>query len=117
MQLTESPDTIVEADRQALRDAGYFNRGIFDIATVAAFFAMSNRVASPPTCTPMTAITPWHGSAGWGVCEPRWRGRGTAPGGEVHAVAAVRDARLLARASTVRAVAAVWHGSSGQARG
>ena len=46
VQLTERPDTIVEADRQALRDAGYSNRGIFDIAAVAAFFGMSNRVAS-----------------------------------------------------------------------
>ncbi|WP_370196808.1 peroxidase-related enzyme [Aurantimonas sp.] len=52
VQLTERPDTIVEADRQALRDAGYSNRGIFDIAAVAAFFAMSNRVASATDMRP-----------------------------------------------------------------
>ncbi len=52
VQLTERPDTIVEADPQALRDAGYSNRGIFDIAAVAAFFAMSNRVASATDMRP-----------------------------------------------------------------
>ncbi len=52
VQLTERPDTIVEADRQVLRDAGYSNRGIFDIAAVAAFFAMSNRVASATDMRP-----------------------------------------------------------------
>mgnify|MGYP003147003882 CR=1 FL=1 len=52
VQLTERPDTIVEADRQALRDAGYSNRGIFDIAAVSAFFAMSNRVASATDMRP-----------------------------------------------------------------
>jgi len=52
VQLTERPDTIVEADRQALRHAGYSNRGIFDIAAVAAFFAMSNRVASATDMRP-----------------------------------------------------------------
>ena len=35
-----------EADRQALRDAGFSDRDIWDIASVAGFFAMSNRVAS-----------------------------------------------------------------------
>ena len=52
VQLTKRPDTIVEADRQVLRDAGYSNRGIFDIAAVAAFFAMSNRVASATDTRP-----------------------------------------------------------------
>lgn len=55
VKLTERPDTIVEADRQALRDAGYSNRAIFDIASVAAFFAMSNRVASATDMKPNTA--------------------------------------------------------------
>ncbi|MCB8840668.1 peroxidase-related enzyme [Aurantimonas sp. VKM B-3413] len=57
-KLTERPDTIVEADRQALRDAGFSNRGIFDIAAVAAFFAMSNRVAS---ATDMKPNAEYHG--------------------------------------------------------
>lgn len=54
-KLTERPDMIVEADRQALRDAGYSNRAIFDIASVAAFFALSNRVASATDMKPNAA--------------------------------------------------------------
>lgn len=46
VKLTERPDTIEEADRQALRDAGFSDRDIWDIASVAAFFNMSNRVAA-----------------------------------------------------------------------
>jgi len=42
----EASARIVEADRQALRDAGFSDRDIWDIASVAAFFAMSNRLAS-----------------------------------------------------------------------
>ncbi|GAB4260192.1 MAG: peroxidase-related enzyme [Pararhodobacter sp.] len=45
-KVTRSSAEIVEADRQALRDAGFTDRDIFDIASVAAFFNMSNRVAS-----------------------------------------------------------------------
>jgi uncharacterized peroxidase-related enzyme len=46
VKLTEEPAKIVEADRQALRDAGFSNRDIWDIASTAAFFNMSNRVAA-----------------------------------------------------------------------
>ena len=46
VKLTEQPAKIVEADRQALRDAGFSNRDIWDIAATAAFFNMSNRVAA-----------------------------------------------------------------------
>jgi uncharacterized peroxidase-related enzyme len=46
VKLTEEPAKIVEADRRALRDAGFSNRDIWDIASTAAFFNMSNRVAS-----------------------------------------------------------------------
>jgi uncharacterized peroxidase-related enzyme len=46
IKLTEQPDRIEEADRQALRDAGFTDRDIWDIASVAAFFNMSNRVAA-----------------------------------------------------------------------
>ncbi len=45
-KLTTASATIEEADRQALRDAGFGDRDIFDIAGVAAFFNMTNRVAS-----------------------------------------------------------------------
>ncbi|MBO0903871.1 peroxidase-related enzyme [Jiella sonneratiae] len=59
-RLTERPDAIVEADRQALRDAGFSNRAIFDIAQTAGFFAMSNRVASATEMRPNRA---YHGMA------------------------------------------------------
>jgi uncharacterized peroxidase-related enzyme len=45
VKLTEAPAKVAEEDRQALRDAGFSNRDIWDIASTAAFFNMSNRVA------------------------------------------------------------------------
>jgi len=45
-KLTETPDRMVEADRQALRDAGWSDRDIWDIAATASFFNMSNRMAA-----------------------------------------------------------------------
>jgi uncharacterized peroxidase-related enzyme len=45
-QLSVEPDSVTEADRQALRDAGFTDRDIWDIAAVAGFFNMSNRMAS-----------------------------------------------------------------------
>jgi uncharacterized peroxidase-related enzyme len=45
-KLTEEPAKMVEADRQALRDAGFSDRDIWDIASTAAFFNMSNRLAA-----------------------------------------------------------------------
>lgn len=46
VKLTEQPAKIVEADREALRKAGFTDRDIWDIASTAAFFNMSNRVAA-----------------------------------------------------------------------
>lgn len=46
VKLTEEPAKIVEEDRQALRDAGFGDRDIWDIASTAAFFNMSNRLAA-----------------------------------------------------------------------
>ena len=46
VQLTRESASVVEADRQKLRDAGFSDRDIWDIASVAAFFNMTNRVAS-----------------------------------------------------------------------
>ena len=43
---TKARAEIVESDRQALRDAGFSDRDIFDIASTTAFYNMSNRVAS-----------------------------------------------------------------------
>ncbi|MCF6322680.1 MAG: peroxidase-related enzyme [Rhizobiaceae bacterium] len=44
--LTKNPIEIDEPDRQALRDAGWSDREIWDIAAVAAFFNMSNRMSA-----------------------------------------------------------------------
>ncbi len=44
--LTEAPDRIEAADRAALRAAGFTDREIWDVASVAAFFNMTNRVAA-----------------------------------------------------------------------
>lgn len=46
VQLTEASARVEEADRQALRDAGFGDRDIFDIASVTGFYNMTNRVAS-----------------------------------------------------------------------
>jgi uncharacterized peroxidase-related enzyme len=45
-KLTEQPAKVADADRQRLRDAGFADRDIWDIASTAAFFNMSNRVAA-----------------------------------------------------------------------
>ena len=52
VKLTERPAEILEGDRQALRDAGFSDRDIWDIAAVAAFFNMSNRVAAATDMRP-----------------------------------------------------------------
>ena len=58
--LTERPDTVVEADRQALRDAGWSDADIWDISATAAFFNMSNRMASAIDMRPNAE---YHGQA------------------------------------------------------
>lgn len=59
-KLTETPWKIDEPDRQALRDAGFSDRDIWDIASVAAFFNMTNRVAS---ATDMRPNGEYHGQS------------------------------------------------------
>ena len=46
VKLTRASYEIGERDRQALRDEGFTDRDIWDIAAVASFFNMSNRMAS-----------------------------------------------------------------------
>ena len=46
VKLTEDAAKIDESDREALRQAGFSDRDIWDIASTAAFFNMSNRVAA-----------------------------------------------------------------------
>ncbi|MBU4531804.1 MAG: peroxidase-related enzyme [Hoeflea sp.] len=50
--VTEDPGRIVEADRQRLRDVGFSDRDIWDISAVAAFFNMTNRMASATDMQP-----------------------------------------------------------------
>ncbi|MDP6705619.1 MAG: peroxidase-related enzyme [Alphaproteobacteria bacterium] len=46
VKLTETPDRIEETDRQDLREAGLSDAEIWDVAAVASFFNMSNRMAA-----------------------------------------------------------------------
>jgi uncharacterized peroxidase-related enzyme len=50
--MTKASSTIEERDRQALRDAGFSDRDIWDIAAVASFYNMSNRMASATDMRP-----------------------------------------------------------------
>ena len=50
--LTNASYTVEEAHRQSLRDVGFSNRDIWDIINVAAFFNMTNRVASGTAMVP-----------------------------------------------------------------
>jgi uncharacterized peroxidase-related enzyme len=45
-RMTVAPAEVGEADRVLLRKAGFKDRDIFDIAAVASFFNMTNRVAT-----------------------------------------------------------------------
>ncbi len=44
--LTKAPETIDESHREDLRGAGFSDRDIWDIAAVASFFNMSNRMSA-----------------------------------------------------------------------
>ena len=52
VKLTEHPDKIEEADRAGLRNAGFSDRDIWDIAAVAAFYNLSNRLAAATEMRP-----------------------------------------------------------------
>ncbi|TCP60722.1 putative peroxidase-related enzyme [Rhodovulum bhavnagarense] len=58
-KLTEESHKIEEPDRQALRDHGFSDRDIWDIAAVVGFFNMSNRIASASGMEPNTG---YHGA-------------------------------------------------------
>jgi uncharacterized peroxidase-related enzyme len=60
VKLTAEPWAIEEGDREALRKVGFSARDIWDIAAVAGFFNMSNRVAS---ATDMRPNSVYHGQA------------------------------------------------------
>ena len=52
VKLTEHPDKIEEADRKTLRQAGFSDRDIWDIAAITGFYNMSNRIASATDMRP-----------------------------------------------------------------
>jgi uncharacterized peroxidase-related enzyme len=60
VKLTAEPWAVDEPDREALRKVGFSARDIWDIAAVAGFFNMSNRVAS---ATDMRPNAVYHGQA------------------------------------------------------
>jgi uncharacterized peroxidase-related enzyme len=60
VKLTAEPWQVDEPDRAVLRKAGFSERDIWDIAAVAGFFNMSNRVAS---ATDMRPNSVYHGQA------------------------------------------------------
>jgi uncharacterized peroxidase-related enzyme len=60
VRLTAEPWTVEEEHREALRRTGFTDRDIWDIAAVAGFFAMSNRVAF---ATDMRPNSVYHGQA------------------------------------------------------
>jgi uncharacterized peroxidase-related enzyme len=60
VKLTAEPWHVEEEDRERLRKSGFSGRDIWDIAAVAAFFNMSNRVAS---ATDMRPNSVYHGQS------------------------------------------------------
>jgi uncharacterized peroxidase-related enzyme len=60
VKVTAEPWTVEEPDRESLRKTGFTDRDIWDIAAVAGFFNMTNRVAS---ATDMRPNSVYHGQA------------------------------------------------------
>jgi uncharacterized peroxidase-related enzyme len=60
VKLTIEPWSIEESDRAGLRGAGFSDRDIWDIAAVAAFYNMTNRLAS---ATDMRPNSEYHAKA------------------------------------------------------
>ena len=60
VKMTRESHAIEEADRAALRHAGFSDRDIWDIAAVASFYNMSNRMASAVDMRPNAE---YHGQA------------------------------------------------------
>ena len=52
LKVAKEAHLVAEADRQALRDAGFDEEEIWDIAAIAAFFSMSNRLANATELRP-----------------------------------------------------------------
>jgi uncharacterized peroxidase-related enzyme len=52
LKVAQEAHMVSEADRQALHDAGFGEEEIWDIASIAAFFSMSNRLANATELRP-----------------------------------------------------------------
>ncbi|MCA0400809.1 MAG: peroxidase-related enzyme [Proteobacteria bacterium] len=60
LKVSRASAEITEADREKLREAGFNDADIWDIAATASFYAMSNRMAS---ATGMSPNPEYHGQA------------------------------------------------------
>jgi len=60
VKLADAPWSVEEPDRARLRSAGFSDRDIWDVAAVASFFSMSNRMASAVDMRPNRE---YHGQA------------------------------------------------------
>jgi len=60
VKLTAQPANVEDGDRERLRRAGFSDRDIWDVAVIAGFFNMSNRIAS---ATDMRPNRVYHGQA------------------------------------------------------
>jgi uncharacterized peroxidase-related enzyme len=60
VKMTNEPWAVEDHDRESLRRAGFSDRDIWDIAAIAGFYNMSNRVA---TATDMRPNSVYHGMA------------------------------------------------------
>jgi uncharacterized peroxidase-related enzyme len=93
VRLSEAPDKIDAEDRQKLRAAGFSDRDIWDIAAVAAFYNMSNRLAAAVDLKPNPA---YHYAAREGAPAP------AKPEGRTSAVSPLGAAREPAGAGRRR---------------
>jgi uncharacterized peroxidase-related enzyme len=84
VKLTDAPDKIREADRAGLRRAGFSDRDIWDIAAVASFYNMTNRMAA---ATDMRPNREYHYLAREGPADAGQAGRRTAGSGRASAPA------------------------------
>jgi uncharacterized peroxidase-related enzyme len=85
VKLTEQPDKIEEVDRQGLRKAGFGDRDIWDIAAVASFYNMSNRLAAAADIRPNRDyhyMTRQGADAETGATAERRQGPAVAPSSE-----------------------------------
>ncbi len=63
VKVTEESYKISEDDREALRRHGFSDRAIWDIASVAALFNFTNRMASATDMVPNAEYHSWHRTA------------------------------------------------------